>query len=37
MGIFFFFFPFLMRVDGLFSMESMTANMECTVSCVRGF
>ena len=32
-----FLFPLLMRVDGLFSMESMTADMECTTICVRGF
>ena len=32
-----FLFPLLMRVDGLFSMESMTADMECTTIRVRGF
>ena len=31
-----FLFPLLMRVDGLFSMESMTADMECTTIRVRG-
>ena len=32
-----FLFPLLMRVDGLFSMESMTADMECTTIRVPGF
>ena len=30
-------FPFLMRVNGLSSMESTTVNMECMTTCVRGF
>ena len=32
-----FLFPLLMHMDGLFSMESMTADMECTTIRVRGF
>ena len=30
-------FAFLMRLNGLSSMESTTVNMECMTTCVRGF